>query len=119
MKKTNVLIFPAGEVNAVELHDALSYNVNIEVFGCSFEDRHGRFVFKNYMSGLPNIAEEAFIKKFNSLFNKWQIDFIFPTHDTVALFLVENQNKISAKVISADLRPAFLGCGNACLPESV
>ena len=106
MKKTNVLIFPAGEVNSVELHDALSHNVNIEVFGCSSEDRHGGFVFKNYMSGLPNIAEEAFIEKFNFLLNKWQIDFIFPTHDTVALFLVENQNKISAKVISADLRTA-------------
>lgn len=55
MSKVNVLIFPAGEINSVELHDALSHNVNINVFGCSSVDRHGEYVFKNYRSGLPNI----------------------------------------------------------------
>ena len=55
MKKTNVLVFPAGEINSVELHDALSHNVNIEVFGCSSFDRHGSYIFKNYKSGLPSM----------------------------------------------------------------
>ena len=41
MNKIKVLVFPAGEINSVELHDALSHNVNIEVFGCSSVDRHG------------------------------------------------------------------------------
>ena len=53
MGKTNVLVFPAGEINSVELHDALSHNVNIEVFGCSSEERHGGFVFKNYRGNIP------------------------------------------------------------------
>ena len=98
MSKTNVLIFPAGEINSVELHDALSHNVNINVFGCSSADRHGGYLFKNYKSGLPNIFEENFINKFNELINEWNIDYIFPTHDTVALFLVNNQQFINAKM---------------------
>ena len=106
MSKSNVLIFPAGEINSVELHDALSHNVNIEVFGCSSQDRHGGYVFKRYRSGLPNIADDSFIKVFNQLIDEWNIDFVFPTHDTVALYLAEHQDIIHAKIIVATLKTA-------------
>ena len=78
MSKTNVLIFPAGEINSVELHDALSHNVNVELFGCSSQDRHGGYIFKNYKSGIPNIMDDNFLEKFNELIEDWNIDFIFP-----------------------------------------
>ena len=45
MPKINVLVFPAGEVNSIELHDALSTCVNIELFGASSINRHGEYVF--------------------------------------------------------------------------
>lgn len=106
MHKTNVLIFPAGEINSVELHDALSHNVNIEVFGCSSQDRHGGYVFKNYRSGIPNIADNDFIQKFNDLIEEWSIHFIFPTHDTVALYLAEHKDEIHARTIVAPLHTA-------------
>ncbi len=106
MSKTNVLIFPAGEINSVELHDALSHNVNVELFGCSSQDRHGGYIFKNYKSGIPNIMDDNFLEKFNELIEDWNIDFIFPTHDTVALYLAEKQNHIHAKVIVAPTKTA-------------
>lgn len=106
MTKMNVLIFPAGETNSIELHDSLTNNVNIEVFGCSSIDRHGAYVFKNYKSGLPNIADRNFIEKFNEVIKAWNIDFVFPTHDTVALFLAKNQKMIDAKVIGASYETA-------------
>ena len=106
MSKINVLIFPAGEINSVELHDALSHNVNIKVFGCSSEDRHGGYVFQNYRAGLPNISEDGFIDVFNKLISEWNIHYIMPTHDTVALYLAENQKKIDARVIVADIETA-------------
>lgn len=106
MSKVNVLIFPAGEINSVELHDALSHNVNINVFGCSSADRHGGYVFKNYKSGLPNIFEKDFVNAFNDLIDEWNIQYIFPTHDTVALFLTSNQDVINAKVIAATFETA-------------
>lgn len=105
-KKTNVLIFPAGEINSMELHDALSFNVNIEVFGASSVERHGAYVFKNYKGNLPLISDENFISEFNQLIDEWEIDFIFPTHDTIAMFLAENQEVLRARVIVSSVETA-------------
>ena len=105
-KKTNVLIFPAGEINSMELHDALSFNVNIEVFGASSVERHGAYVFKNYRGNLPLISDERFISEFNKLLDEWGIEFIFPTHDTIALFLAEHQKQLKAKVIVSSIETA-------------
>ena len=102
MSKINVLVFPAGEVNSVELHDALSTCVNIELLGVSSIDRHGSYVFKNYISNVPLINEADFIDKFNEILLDKKIDVIFPTHDTVAKFFADNQDKIKAKIICAD-----------------
>ena len=102
MSKVNVLIFPAGEINSIELHDALSTCVNIKLFGASSIDRHGEYVFKNYISGLPLISENNFFKEFNRILKEKKIDLIFPTHDTVAEFFANNLDKIQAKVIMAD-----------------
>ena len=102
MAKINVLIFPAGEINSLELHDALATCVNINVFGASSIDRHGSYVFENYTSGLPMITAADFYDKFNELLAKWNIDVVFPTHDTVATVFADNADKINAKIIAAD-----------------
>lgn len=104
--KINVLIFPAGEINSVELHDALSHQVNIRVFGASSIERHGSYVYENYCGTLPLINQDCFIDEFNNLIDKWKIDFIFPTHDTIALFLTENQSQIHANVIASSCESA-------------
>lgn len=108
VKKTNVLIFSAGEINSVELHDALSHNVNIEVFGASSIDRHGGYIFKNYRCDLPLITEECFIPRFNELIDEWEIDLIFPNHDTTALYLAEKQSLIHAKVAVSSYETALV-----------
>ena len=105
-KKIGVLIFPAGEINSVELHDALATCVNIELYGASSVDKHGEYVFKNYISGLPMISEEDFFDKFNKVIEENIIDVVFPTHDTVADFFAENKDKIKAGIIVADSRTA-------------
>lgn len=104
MAKVNVLIFPVGDVNSVELHNALSTCVNIEVFGATSIDRHGEYIYKNYISGLPLITEENFIEEFNRVLVDNQIDFIFPVHDTVVTFLADNRDKIKAKIMCADTK---------------
>ncbi len=106
--KTNVLVFPAGEINSVELHDALSHQVNINVFGASSVDRHGAYVFKNYRGGLPFINKDNFIEEFNKLIDEWKIDFVFPTHDTIALFLAEKRDVIHANIIVAEEKTALI-----------
>lgn len=96
----NVLIFPAGEINSVELHAALSTSVNIKVFGAASVERHGAFVFRNYTPGLPFIDDDNFIPELNKLIAHNQIDVIFPTHDTVAEYFAINRSDIKAKIIS-------------------
>lgn len=108
MPTINVLIFPAGEINSIELHDALATCVNINVFGASSIDRHGSYVFENYESGLPMLTAPDFYEKFNALLNKWNIDVIFPTHDTVATVFADNADKINAKIITADKRTSAI-----------
>jgi len=104
----NVLIFPAGEINSIELHDALASCVNVKVIGASSIERHGSYVFENYISGLPLITASDFFEKFNTVLTENSIDVIFPTHDTVAAFLADNVDKIKAKLISADKKTSAI-----------
>ena len=98
----NVLIFPC-EGNSNELHDALSYCFNITVFGASSVARHGKYIYKNYDSSLPYITDERFIEKFNEYIDAHKIDIIIPKHDTIALFLAENADKIHAKIVQGNV----------------
>ncbi len=100
---TNVLIFPC-ESNSNELHDALSYCFNITVFGAASVARHGQYIYKNYDSSLPYITDPAFIQKFNEYLEKNEIDVIIPKHDTIALFLAENADKIHAKIVQSNVQ---------------
>ena len=100
--KINVLIFPC-ETNSNELHDALSYCFNVNVFGASSVRRHGAYIYKNYNCQLPLIASENFINDFNHYLDEYEIDVIMPTHDTVALFLAEHASEIHAKVVQSDV----------------
>ncbi len=106
MNKIHVLVFPAGETNAVELHDALSTCVNIKLYGASSVERHGSYIFRNYISGLPFITEDGFIDAFNDVCLKHAVDLVLPTHDSVALYLAENKARLHARVLPADVRTA-------------
>jgi hypothetical protein len=104
--KIGVLIFPAGEINSVELHDALSTCVNIRLYGASSIERHGEYVFRNYIPGVPFISDDNFFAEFNRLISENGIDVVFPTHDTVAEYFSARQDKINAKIIASDSQTA-------------
>ena len=99
----NVLIFPC-ESNSNELHDALSYCFNVNVFGASSVSRHGKYIYKNYNCGLPYITAENFIPEFNAYLKKNQIDVVIPQHDTIALFLAEHASEIQAKIVQSNVQ---------------
>ena len=98
LNKTNVLVFPCGAENGIEIHTALKDIVNIELFGASSKDDHGRFIFQKYIGNLPYITDEIFITSFNAILDKYSIDIIIPTHDDISLFLVMNEKEIKAKL---------------------
>jgi hypothetical protein len=54
MKK--ILVFPCGSEIALEVHRALKDQKDIELIGASSVDDHGKFVFDNYIGGIPMIG---------------------------------------------------------------
>lgn len=100
-KNINILIYPAGGENALEVKEALSYKVNINVYGATSKRDHSAFIYKNLIYG-PNVNDENFLKDFNDLLAKFKINFIVPTHDTVSLKLAELQPDLIATVITSN-----------------
>lgn len=100
-KKINVLIYPSGSENAIEVKEALSYKVNINVFGASSKKDHSLFIYEKFFYA-PNVNEENFLSKFNELLKTNCIDFVIPTHDTVAEVLSKFKSKINATIITSD-----------------
>ncbi len=99
--KIRVLVFSAGENSSVEFRNALANCVNIELFGASSKDRHGSYIFKNYIGNIPLIGEENFISEFNRVLEENKIDCVIPNHDSIALYLAEHACEIKAKIVGS------------------
>lgn len=106
MQKYNILIFPCGSVNALEIHTALKDCFNINVFGGTSRIDHGAYVFKNYITDIPFIDDPKFIDAFNETLEKNEIDIVFPTHDTAVLFFAKIADKIKTKLAVPGLKQA-------------
>lgn len=107
-RKINVLIYPCGAENGLEILLALKDVVNIRVFGASGKMDHGAFVFENYIPNAPYINESDFLVRLNRIIETNNIDIIFSTHDDVALELLRNQEKIKAKVAGSGFQQALI-----------
>jgi len=104
-KPVRVMIFPGGTEIGLEIFRSLSYSRHIELFGAtSLENDVGCLLFKHYYTGLPFVNEKTFLKKFCPLLKKLKIDFIFPAHDTVGLFLAEHQRDLPGKVLISPIK---------------
>jgi predicted ATP-grasp superfamily ATP-dependent carboligase len=108
MDKINVLIFPAGSEIGIEIFHSLKYNLHFNIFGASGRSDHAKYLYKvdNYFEGDYYINNPDFIETFNSILIEKDIQFIFPTHDTITLFLIENQDKFKAIVLSSPFETA-------------
>jgi hypothetical protein len=108
LEKTNVLIFPAGSENAIEVYESLYQHIDIEVFGASGKSDHAAYLYPKdrYSEDNYYIEDPGFIQRFNQLIDRWKIDIVIPTHDTIAQFLANNREKINAKILTADAKTA-------------
>jgi predicted ATP-grasp superfamily ATP-dependent carboligase len=100
--KKNVLVFPCGSEIGLEVNNALKFNKHFKIFGGSSVPDHGRFVYQNYIEGIPNIHDDGFIEELNKIVKEYDIDFIIPAHDSVVLKLAQNKENLDAEVIAAD-----------------
>ena len=101
--KKNVLIFPSGSEGALDIFRALRYNLHFRLVGFSGKENYTDFLFPEgqyyYGDERLYIGHPDFEEHFLSLLQQYQIDFIIPTFDAVALKLMQMQPKMRAKVV--------------------
>jgi predicted ATP-grasp superfamily ATP-dependent carboligase len=107
-KRINVLVFPCGSENALEIHQSLKDVVNITLYGASGKDDHGSYVFENYIGNVPYIHSEDFIPSINKIVEIYDIHVILPTHDDVVLKLAENAKVVNTKIAIPGLNQAII-----------
>ena len=98
----NILVYPCGSEIGLEINRAFKGFVNATLLGASAHTDHGEIVYDLYLPDIPNIYNSEFIEKLNSAINKYNIDFIFPTHDDVLLYLTKNRKVINCEIIAPD-----------------
>jgi hypothetical protein len=103
INRHHALIFPAGSEIGLEIFNSLKYSHHVEIFGASGKSDHASFVYEadHYIEDMLYIDHPDFIDRFNSLLCAYQIEYIYPTHDTIACFLAEHQSKLKAKVLTS------------------
>lgn len=101
INKKNILVFPCGSEIGLEINRALVNDIHFNIYGASSLPDHGRFVYKNYIEGIPFVDEDNFIIELNKVCKKYNIDYIFPAHDSVVLKLSQYKKELSAQVITS------------------
>jgi hypothetical protein len=102
--KRNVLIFPAGSEIGMEIYHSLKYSHHVEVYGASGKSDHASFMYEEgrYVEdGALYVDRPDFIERLNGHLKRLDIEFVYPTHDTISNFLAKHQAQIAAKVITS------------------
>ena len=87
----NVLVFPCGSEVGLEIYKSLNVSTHFTLYGGSSVSDHGQFVYENYIEGLPFIDDPQFTDKLNQIIAEYNIDFIFPAHDSAVLKLAQER----------------------------
>lgn len=103
-----ILVFPCGSEIGLEIHRSLRYSTHFELIGASSADDHGRFVFDDYIGGLPLHDAPDFADQLAHVVTQQRIDAIYPTMDAVAETLVGLAGRLGCRVIGSDLRATAL-----------
>lgn len=101
-KKMKVLIFPCGSEIGLEIHRSLKHSAHVQIIGASSVDDHGKYIYKNYISDLPDISSPEILTVLRKVVFEYQIDAIYPTMDKVIWKLKSGESKLGCRVISSE-----------------
>ena len=106
--KTNIMIFGGGGYAAVQVYFALKNSLRFHPIMAGSYDNHSTYISNDSIINLPYTYEEDFIVRLNECLDSRKIEFIIPTHDSAALLLAEQQEKIHAIVVCSCLKTTRL-----------
>ena len=107
-ERKNALIFSGGSYPAAQIYFCLKHSLLFKPFLASSYDDHSGFICREAENNLPYVYEDCFVEKINEFISRKKIEFIIPTHDTIALVLMQNQEKINAKIVCSPLPTTFI-----------
>lgn len=108
MKKSKVLVFPCGSECGLEIGRSLRHQKEIELWGGSSVDDHGKFCFEHYIGNLPFIDSPDFLESLNRELTARQIDYIYPAMDSVIATLAQFEDQLAAETIGSSAETAKL-----------
>ncbi len=106
--KKRVLVLSCGSLTGTDMNMALKDNEEFEMWGTSIYKNHGMYVYKNYISDIPNMNDVNFIETLNQKIKEYNIKYVIPTHEDMCLFLQENKDKINAIPVCSDYETALI-----------
>ena len=106
--KTNVMIFGGGSYPEVQIYFALKNSLRFHPIMAGSYDNHSTYISNDSIIDLPFTYEDDFVEKLNECIDRLAIKFIIPCHDSGALTLVENQDRIHATVVCSCLETTRL-----------
>jgi len=99
--KRNILVFPCGSEIGLDIYSSVRYSTYFHLIGGSSVDDHGKFIYEDYISGIPYATSEQFIPAMAQLVRERHIDAIYPAMDLVITILKEHENELGCKVVSS------------------
>lgn len=99
--KKRILVFPCGSEIGLEIHRSIQHSTHFALIGASSVDDHGRFVYEDYIGGVPMHTDTDFAAALKEIIRTKQIDAIYPTMDAVAETLHNLAAKLGVIVIGS------------------
>lgn len=108
MQKKNILVFPCGSEIGLDVYDGVKYSTYFHLIGAGSVNDHGKYVFEDYVGGLPFVTEPAFYNALKTVIADKRIDAVFPATDMAVTYLKRLEKDIGCPVITSPLETAEL-----------
>lgn len=99
-EKKNILVFPCGSEIALDIHSSVKYSTYFNLIGANSVDDHGKYVYEDYIEGIPFVNDPAFIPTLARIVKERNIDAIYPTMDTVVTVAKLHEGELGCTVIA-------------------
>lgn len=99
-QKKNILVFPCGSEIALDIHSSVKYSTYFNLIGANSVDDHGKYVYEDYIDGIPYVDNAEFIPTLAKIVKERNIDAIYPAMDTVITMTKMHEQEIGCKIIA-------------------
>lgn len=96
-------MFPCGSEIGLNIYSSVKYSTYFHLIGASSVEDHGKFVYDEYISGVPYVTALDFIPTMARIVKERKIDAIYPTMDLVITVLKEYEEELGCRVISSSV----------------